>query len=201
MSGSINSKPAAAPAPKDKPRRGYVALQSHSGRVEFRNGNSLVLFATDEFIKRFAQLTLPERLIELLRWVCVLPAAVLADTAAQLVIDAAVQFASQGRPNFVGDSIIAYLFALLLYYVLPKSASIIAGAKTAPRFQGATAITLTVVAFLFSLMTHVISQHLAGRRIGITNCTHLFAETVGAVCGAACILFKVRRSRRPAPTA
>jgi hypothetical protein len=25
------------PAPKDKPRSGYVALQSHSGRVEFRN--------------------------------------------------------------------------------------------------------------------------------------------------------------------
>jgi hypothetical protein len=32
----VNSKPAAAPAPKDKPRKGYVALQSHSGRVEFR---------------------------------------------------------------------------------------------------------------------------------------------------------------------
>ena len=32
----VKSKPAAAPAPKDKPRKGYVALQSHSGRVEFR---------------------------------------------------------------------------------------------------------------------------------------------------------------------
>ena len=32
----VKSKPAAAPAPKDKPRNGYMALQSHSGRVEFR---------------------------------------------------------------------------------------------------------------------------------------------------------------------
>jgi Domain of Unknown Function (DUF1080) len=32
----VPSRPAGAPAPKDKPRRGYVALQSHSGRVEFR---------------------------------------------------------------------------------------------------------------------------------------------------------------------
>ncbi len=32
----VKSKPAAVPAPKDKPRKGYVALQSHSGRVEFR---------------------------------------------------------------------------------------------------------------------------------------------------------------------
>ncbi len=32
----VKSKPAAAPAPKDKPRNGYIALQSHSGRVQFR---------------------------------------------------------------------------------------------------------------------------------------------------------------------
>ena len=32
----VTSKPARSPAPKDKPRRGYLALQSHSGRVEFR---------------------------------------------------------------------------------------------------------------------------------------------------------------------
>jgi hypothetical protein len=32
----VKTKPATAPAPKDKPRKGYVALQSHSGRVEFR---------------------------------------------------------------------------------------------------------------------------------------------------------------------
>jgi hypothetical protein len=32
----VKTRPARVPAPKDKPRRGYVALQSHSGRVEFR---------------------------------------------------------------------------------------------------------------------------------------------------------------------
>ena len=32
----LKTKPAAAPTPKDKPRQGSVALQSHSGRVEFR---------------------------------------------------------------------------------------------------------------------------------------------------------------------
>jgi hypothetical protein len=32
----VSTKPARAPAPKDKPRRGFVAFQSHSGRVEFR---------------------------------------------------------------------------------------------------------------------------------------------------------------------
>jgi hypothetical protein len=32
----VKTRPAGVPAPKDKPLRGYVALQSHSGRVEFR---------------------------------------------------------------------------------------------------------------------------------------------------------------------
>lgn len=32
----VKSRPAGVPAPKDKPLRGHVALQSHSGRVEFR---------------------------------------------------------------------------------------------------------------------------------------------------------------------
>ena len=32
----VTTRPAGVPAPKDKPRRGYVALQCHSGRVEFR---------------------------------------------------------------------------------------------------------------------------------------------------------------------
>ena len=33
----VKIRPAGVPAPKNKPRSGYVALQSHSGRVEFRN--------------------------------------------------------------------------------------------------------------------------------------------------------------------
>ncbi len=32
----VKTRPGGVPAPKDKPRRGYIALQSHSGRVEFR---------------------------------------------------------------------------------------------------------------------------------------------------------------------
>ena len=32
----VKTRPAGVPPPKEKPRRGYIALQSHSGRVEFR---------------------------------------------------------------------------------------------------------------------------------------------------------------------
>jgi hypothetical protein len=47
---------------------------------------------------------------------------------------------------------------------------------------------LALVGFLFSLMTHVIAQHLAGHRVGIGSYTHFFAESAGALSGAACIL-------------
>jgi len=36
MLADIKGKPAKAPAPKDKPLHGYLALQSHSGKIEFR---------------------------------------------------------------------------------------------------------------------------------------------------------------------
>jgi Domain of Unknown Function (DUF1080) len=32
----VKTRPAGVPPPKEKPRKGYIALQSHSGRVEFR---------------------------------------------------------------------------------------------------------------------------------------------------------------------
>jgi hypothetical protein len=147
-------------------------------------------------MKRFSELTGWGRLIEVLRWLCVLPAAVLGDIALEFVVEAAVQIARFGGWGNLVDSSSAYSLWMFLYLVPPKSAFVIAGAKMAPRYQRATAIVLTLLGFLFSLMTHVISQQLAGRRVGITNYTHLFAESAAALGGAAYIALEDRRSRR-----
>ena len=66
----------------------------------------------------------------------------------------------------------------------------------APRNQKTTAIVLTLFGLLFSLMTHVISQHLAGRRLGVTNFMDLGAESAGALGGAAYILWPARKNRK-----
>ena len=147
-------------------------------------------------MKAYSELTGLGRLIEVLRWLCVLPAAVLGDIALEIVVAAAVQIADYGGSGILDDSDVAYSLRLFLYYVPQKSAFVIAGAKMAPRYQRATAIALTVLGFLFSLMTHVIVQHLDGRRVGIANYTHLFAESAGVLGGAACILLEVGRNRR-----
>jgi hypothetical protein len=151
--------------------------------------------------KPFSELTGRGKLIEVLRWLCVLPAAVLVDNATQFAVDAAVQIASYVGLGILRDSIIVYFLSVLLDYVLPKSAFVVAGAKMAPRYQRATAIVLALLGFSFSLMTHVISQHLAGRRLGIHNYTHLFAETAGVLGGAAYMSLEFWRIRRTAGTA
>jgi hypothetical protein len=151
-----------------------------------------------ETMKPFSELTVAGKLVEVLRWLCVLPAAVFADIAAQFALDAAVRIARVYGLDILGESVIAYCLRLLLFYVSPKTALVIAGAKMAPRYQRATAIMLTLAGLLLSLTDHVVSQHLAGRRVGITHYTDLLAESAGVLCGAAYILFAVRRNRQKA---
>jgi hypothetical protein len=152
-------------------------------------------------MKAFSELTGRGRLTEGLRWLCVLPAAVLGGIAAQFVVEAVVQIASYGGWRILGDSNVANSLMLFLYYVLPKSAFAIAGPKMAPRHRKATATVLTLLGLLFSLMTHVIVQNLAGKPVGIANYTHLFAESAGLLGGASYILLQDRRNRRTETTA
>jgi mannose/fructose/N-acetylgalactosamine-specific phosphotransferase system component IIC len=151
-------------------------------------------------MKAFSKLMWRGRLIEVLRWLCVLPAAVLGDVAAQFVIGAVAEIARYGGWDNPGDSMSANSARVLLS-LPPKSAFVIAGAKMAPRHQGATAIVLTFVGLLFSLMTHVISQRLVGRRLGIANYIDLCAEAAGLLGGATYILLRIWRSRRIETTA
>ena len=57
----------------------------------------------------------------------------------------------------------------------------------APRHQIATAFGLTGLGIGWSLMTHVIVQHLAANRVGLVNYIHFSAESAGLLGGAACI--------------
>jgi hypothetical protein len=147
-------------------------------------------------MKPFSELTGRARRIEVLRWLCVLPAAVLGVVVVQILVGAVVRIAGYGGWGIPGDSNIAYCLRLFFFYVPAKSAFVIAGAKMAPRRQLATAIVLALFGFLFSLMTHVVRQHLTGNRVGIGNYTHFFAESAAALGGAAYILVQGWRNRR-----
>jgi VanZ family protein len=148
-------------------------------------------------MKSFSERTVPGRLVEVLRWLCVLPAAVLGHVAAQFVVDAVLQVARYAGWDIFGGSSIANSLIRLMWHLPPNAAFVIAGAKMAPRHQKTTAIVLTLIGLVFSLMNHVISQHyFAGRRLGFNNYMDLCAESAGALGGAAYIMLQVRKNRR-----
>jgi hypothetical protein len=141
----------------------------------------------------FSELTGGRKLTEVLRWLGVLPLALLADIAALQIVSAmfaAAHLVGNAGGDFFIESIIPDPVRVFLYYVPRQSAFVIAGAKTAPRHQMATAIVLTVVGICFSLMTHVVFQHLGGNRVGFTNYMHLAIESVGLLGGAAFIVWQ-----------
>lgn len=144
----------------------------------------------------FSELTGRARVIEILRWFCVLPAAVLGAFVAQFLLGAVVHVVSSGGWGSLGDSNIAYTLRLFLFYVPHNALFVIAGAKMAPRRQLGTAIVLAILGILFSLLTHVVGQLLRGGLVGTTNYAHFLAESAGALGGAGYILLQVRGKLR-----
>ena len=116
----------------------------------------------------FSELAGKQKAIELLRWISVLPAAVLAYTAVGLIVSAA--------PNTH--------WLLLIFYMPKEAAFVIAGAKMAPRSRGAATIALVALGSIKSLTIHVLGQN-----AGLTNYLHFGAESVGVVVGAGYIFY------------
>lgn len=134
---------------------------------------------------------------EILRWLCVLPAAILAQLAVRYAVGVVAQSAGWRTDNDLSPSSLVLLF---LAYALPAVAFVIAGAKTAPRYVMATSIGLALLGLLLSLMTHLVGQHLAGNRVGIVNYMHFFAESAGFLAGATVLALGTRKNR-PTKTA
>jgi hypothetical protein len=151
-------------------------------------------------MQSFSEITGREKLIEIVRWFCVLPTAALGDFVASLVVRAVVRIASYGGLGFLGNSTFAYWFVLFLSYGPQKAVFVVSGSKMAPRRQLTSSIVLAVLGISLSLMTHVLGQHLAGNHVGMVNYSHLFAESAGLLSGAAYMVFQIARKRRKAIT-
>ena len=127
--------------------------------------------------------------LTILRWLAVIPAAILAGWVAHLVLGTVTAVVS-GVANRLFSESWRYV-PLLLYYAPKHAAFVMAGAKVAPR-PLPTAVVLAAAAIILSLMTHILSQG----RIGLMNYLHFTAESVGAVIGVAYI-YTARRSAIP----
>lgn len=109
----------------------------------------------------------------ILRWLAVLPAAILARYVAHVVFG----LASAAVAALVGEDV-SYYLRLLLYYAPKNAAFVLVGATVSPR-PLPTAIVLATGSIALSLLIHILGQ----QRVGLTNYLHFSAETVGALLG------------------
>jgi hypothetical protein len=135
----------------------------------------------------------------ILLWLCALPAAVLAEIVVSYVLGAVVRVDAYTGSNIVGVSNVGWFARIVLLYALPASAFVLAGALIAPR-RLLVAIVLTLLIVVRSLLQHLLIQHLAGRRVGVTNYTHFLAESAGALSGTVYIARQNRKNIRKATT-
>lgn len=146
----------------------------------------------------FSVLSKQAKAIEVVRWLCVLPAALLGAMAVRLPLGAVIRLARDGGGNALIDSSAFYWIATAIFHLVPEFVFVLAGASLAPRRRNGTAIVLSLVGIGLSLLTHILMQHLAGNRVGLTNYVHVGSETVGAIAGA---IFCAMLGRRNANSA
>ncbi len=129
-------------------------------------------------MKSVTELTLKEKNIELLRWLCVPTAAVLGVLALHIVAGFVMRPAlSQLSGSAAMPASDFRRFSLhSLSGILAAAVFVIAGAKTAPRGRLATAIVLAVLWSLSALTSHVL-VHLSQ---GTPHYMHFLVEAVGA---------------------
>ncbi len=146
-------------------------------------------------MKSFSDLTSKEKTVELLRWIGVAPAAVIAGMApgviARLVIPPVLAEPLGSPPTpapAFSRSILFWVIGILM-----GAAFVIAGAKTAPRYRGTTAIVLASLSILYSLMSHVV-VHL-GR--GTPHYTDFAVAAIAAACAAAYIVYSEKSKGVP----
>jgi hypothetical protein len=143
-------------------------------------------------MRPYSGLTGREKAIELLRWICVLPAAMLGSFATYYIGGLVGRLAQYGWGTPVESTLVYYLL-LLLFYIPKEAAFVIAGAKTAPRSRLATTTVLAVARLVMSLIVHVLKQP----NPGVVNYTHFTAESAGVAFGIAYIFYSEKMKGTP----
>ena len=129
----------------------------------------------------------PHRWTEVLRWLAVLPAAMIA----WWISGGVLSF----LPSLVGLDLRGTVYPTflfpLLFYLGSGVAFTLVGGLIAPAKRIATSMTLAILCILMSVQVHIMGQS----NPGLTNYMHSTGEALGAVIGVG-VLYRVRRSRQ-----
>jgi Na+-driven multidrug efflux pump len=130
----------------------------------------------------FGELSPRQKKIEVVRWLLLVPAALLASSAVTFIIGAFIRAIrdSSVPPN---STSIGFWASAVPLYVLPEFVFVIAGGWIAPRKQLPAALLLLLLGGVLSLLRHVVLQNSPGP----TNYTHFGLEMAGLLAGVVCI--------------
>jgi hypothetical protein len=137
-------------------------------------------------VEVFGELSPRQQKIEVVRWLLLVPAALLASSAVTFIIGALVR-AIRGSSVPLNSTSIGFWASAVPLYVLPEFVFVIVGGWIAPRKQLPAALLLLLVGGVLSLLGHVVLQYHAGNSLGSTNYTHFGLEMAGLLAGVVCI--------------
>jgi hypothetical protein len=142
-------------------------------------------------VKPFSELTGREKLVELARWACVPPAAVLGVLVPHFLAGFVMRPPVAQPPGTpTPDPDLGRLLARVLF-VFVGATFVLAGAGAAPRRRLATAVVLAILWALYCLTIHVLVRLYHG---GVPHYMSFAASSAPAVCAAACVFFVERWS-------
>ena len=140
-------------------------------------------------MKPISDLSPREKAVELLRWLLVLPSAMLAGLILRLIATALTPPVTAQLPRAPSEISGFRRFVLPhLLGALVAAAFVVAGAKLAPRRRSATAIVLALVWTLSTFAIHVLGHHGAGR----PHLKPIAVAMVATACGAAFVWYSER---------
>lgn len=127
-------------------------------------------------MKSFSELTRREMAIELLRWICVVPIAILVGLAGHLLI-VTIALPIMRELSYEGTG---RWLRHLIGGIPSGVAFVVAGAKTAPRFHRGTAVALAICSITSAIVVHW-PRH--------RDIIPIIAATVSAIGGVACLIY------------
>jgi hypothetical protein len=142
-------------------------------------------------MRSFAELGANEKLIEIVRWVCVAPAAVLAGMAPRYLVSLLIPpplAQPPGTPPVPVSDFQRYFLPYLMGFVM-AALFVIVGAKISPRRRVLVAIVLAVLWTLYSFVVHVLPHLPHDPR----HYRHLYVAAISAAVAAANIWYSERR--------
>jgi hypothetical protein len=136
-------------------------------------------------MRSFSELAAKEKVAEVLRWICVLPVAVLCQRVGDVVTYGAVVFPFLSELSYEGpDRWLRHLIGRFLGGAI----FVVAGAKTAPRFRLVTAAALAMYSIVVAVQIHWFPHR---------DDIPIVAQAVAVACGLACLGASEKSQGRP----